>query len=103
MFQRISPDANEPRPLADELSAIHAEMITVPPPIGSALPSREPSAPAPATPISPAPSDTAKIAPTATSESPAWSWPIRLLTPQSEFWAMAQQTIAPASTEPERR
>lgn len=78
-------------------------MTTVPQPIGTARPSRAPSAPAPMTPSSPAPSAAANTAPTVTSESPTWSTPIRLLTPQSAFCAMDQTSIPPASSRPERR
>ncbi|MYY13518.1 hypothetical protein GT204_32785 [Streptomyces sp. SID4919] len=75
----------------------------VPAPMGSARPTLAPSAPAPSTPSSPAPSATANTAPTVTSPSPACSAPIRPLTPHRAFCAIDQNTIAPASTGPERR
>lgn len=103
MFHVISPAANEPRPPADELSTMLAAMIIVPRPIGRARPSRAPSTPAPVTPSSAAPSAAANTAPTVTSESPAWTTPIRLLTPHSAFCAMDQMSMPPASTRPERR
>ncbi len=78
-------------------------MTTVPRPIGIARPSRPPSSPAPVTPSSPAPSAAANTAPTVTSDSPAWTTPMRLLTPHSAFCAMDQTSIPPARTSPERR
>ncbi len=99
----ISPVANEPRSRADELSTMLAAMTTVPSPIGTARPSRAPSSPAPVTPSSPAPSAAANTAPTVTSDSPAWTTPMRLLTPHSAFCAMDQTSIPPARTSPERR
>src|SRR5690606_11150332 len=78
-------------------------MRTVPPPIGSARPSRAPSAPAARTPSSPAPSDTAKTAPTVGSLRRAWVTPIRPLMPHRAFCARDQNTMAPARTGPERR
>lgn len=99
----ISPVANEPRSLADELSTMLAAMITVPSPIGTARPSRAPSTPAPITPSRPAPSAAAKTAPMLTSESPTCTTPMRLLTPHSAFCAIDQTSMPPASTRPERR
>ena len=78
-------------------------MIAVPAPIGTARPSRAPSAPAPSTPSSPAPSPAAKTMPTVTSLSPAWVSPIRPLTPHSAFCARDQQSMVAARTVPERR
>ena len=102
MFQAISPVAKVLRSVAEALSAMQPAMRTVPRPIGSARPSRGPSAPAATTPNRPVPRAMAKTAPTVASDRCAWLRPIRPLTPQREFCARDQQSRVAARTTPAR-